>query len=196
MIKERSFYFTRHGQSVHNEQGICAGGKYDSPLTRKGIAEAYALKGSLTTFSIDHVISSPMIRAKMTAEIATGRSPIVDENLREIDIGIFEGKRAVEAGLIEYIKNLSGDRLIPGGESKNAYIAKVAASVNRWLHAYEGTILFVAHGFTYVALLSSLGRSIQEKDLELGNAVLVHFHHNGHYWEVKSQVLSKIESLS
>ena len=185
MLREKSFYFARHGQSLHNEQGICAGGQSDSPLTEKGIAEAYALKESLTNLSIDHVISSPMIRARMTAEIATGRIPIIDEDLREIDIGVFEGKRVDEVGIIEYVKNLDGDHLIPGGESKNGYIDKVSASVNRLLHAYEGTILFVAHGFTYAALLSSLGRSLEQKDLELRNAVLVHFHYNGQCWEVR-----------
>jgi len=110
--------------------------------------------------------------------------------LREIDIGIFEGKRVDEVGIIEYVRNLDGDHLIPGGESKNGYIAKVTASVNRLLQAYAGTILFVAHGFTYAALLSSLGRSLEEKDLELRNAVLVHFHHNGQGWEVKFNSMS------
>ena len=182
MLKERSFYFARHGESEHNERGICAGGRSDSPLTAKGRAQAHSLKDKLAAIGIDHVISSPMIRAKKTAEIAGGHPPLIDEGLREIDLGIFEGKQA--AGIAEYIIDLPYDTPVPGGESKLAFTTRIAHSFNRWLSTYEGNLLFVAHGFVYGTLLTILGMPLRSSDLKLRNSALVHFHHNGTCWEV------------
>ena len=97
MLTEKSFYFARHGESEHNARGICAGGKSDSPLSAKGIVQAHCLKNKLFALGIDYVISSPMIRAKMTAEIAGGRPLLIDENLREIDLGECAVQRRVDA---------------------------------------------------------------------------------------------------
>ncbi len=182
MLRERSFYFARHGETEHNEQGICAGGKIDSVLTEKGVAQAYSLKDKLLTIKIDYVISSPMIRARRTAEIAGGCSPLIDEDLREIDLGVFEGKPII--GLSEYIISLSDDTPIPGGESKKVYTHKILSAFNRWLNTHEGTFLFVAHGFVYATLLSIIKKSFNQSDLKLRNAALVHFYHNGIEWEI------------
>ena len=69
-LKKKSFYFVRHGESEHNQRGLVAGGKTDSPLTEKGIAQALDLKDKILAVGIEHLISSPMVRAKKTAEIA------------------------------------------------------------------------------------------------------------------------------
>lgn len=182
MLIEKSFYFARHGESEHNERGICAGGKTDSPLTAKGIAQAHSLKDKLIPLGIDHVISSPMIRAKRTAEIAGGRPPLIDENLREIDLGVFEDKPV--NGIVEYMIDLPYHLPVPGGESKFAFTTKITDSFNRWLSTYEGNLLFVAHGFVYGTLLTILGMPLRSSDLELKNSALVHFHHNGICWKV------------
>ena len=47
MLEKKSFYFVRHGQSEHNQRGLVAGGKTDSPLTEKGIAQALDLKDKI-----------------------------------------------------------------------------------------------------------------------------------------------------
>lgn len=66
-----TLYFLRHGQSLANIQGNFAGQRDNSPLTELGIQQAkdagkmWNEKG----ISLDKIISSPLIRARKTAEI-------------------------------------------------------------------------------------------------------------------------------
>jgi broad specificity phosphatase PhoE len=81
---------TRHGNAAPNE--VILGGLLDPPLTEAGRAEARALAGRLEGIRIDRVIASPMARALETARIvAAGRTVEVDERLRELRYGRWEG---------------------------------------------------------------------------------------------------------
>jgi probable phosphoglycerate mutase len=86
---------TRHGQAAAGD--VMLGGQLDMPLTREGLEEAEALARRLTGVRIDRIIASPMLRALETAQtIATGRPVEVDERLRELDYGRWEGLTAAE----------------------------------------------------------------------------------------------------
>lgn len=187
MLEKKSFYFVRHGESEHNQRGLVAGGKTDSPLTEKGIAQALGLKDKILAVGIEHVISSPMIRAKKTAEIAWSGIPDIDDNLREFELGIFEGKE--DKGVTEYVIDLPYDVPVPDGESKKEFTQRITSSVNKWLTIYEGTLLFVAHGFIWGMLLHMMGLPICNPDgtpiSDLENCALVHFYHNSREWGVK-----------
>jgi broad specificity phosphatase PhoE len=81
---------TRHGNAAPDD--VILGGRLDLPLTGKGRAEAQALAGRLTGIRIDRVIASPMLRALETARIVAGGRPVeVDERLRELEYGRWEG---------------------------------------------------------------------------------------------------------
>jgi broad specificity phosphatase PhoE len=81
---------TRHGQAVEGD--VMLGGQLDVPLRPSGREEAEALAARLAGVRIDRIVSSPMIRALQTAQIvATGRPVEVDERLRELDYGRWEG---------------------------------------------------------------------------------------------------------
>jgi broad specificity phosphatase PhoE len=182
MLREKSFYFARHGESEHNARGICAGGRTDSPLTTKGELEAYALRDKVLQVGIERTICSPLLRAKRTAEIAGVPSIFVEEDLKEIDIGIFEDQK--EPKIIDYVMDLPWEMCIAGGESKAAFTHKIGEAVNKWLSREEGKLLFVAHGFVYVALLTLTGKEVTREDLKIKNATLIHFHHDGASWQV------------
>jgi broad specificity phosphatase PhoE len=82
---------TRHGTTTVGD-GIMLGGQLDVPLSDQGRREAEALAGRLTGVRIDRIISSPMARALETAQvIARGRPVEVDDRLRELDYGRWEG---------------------------------------------------------------------------------------------------------
>jgi broad specificity phosphatase PhoE len=90
-----SLILTRHGQATADD--LMLGGQLDLPLTADGRAEAEALARRLAAVRIDRIISSPMLRALETAQaIATGRPVEVDERLRELDYGRWEGLTAAE----------------------------------------------------------------------------------------------------
>jgi broad specificity phosphatase PhoE len=81
---------TRHGQAAAGD--VMLGGQLDVPLLPRGREEAEALARRLSGVRIDRIVSSPMLRALETAQtIATGRPVEVDERLRELDYGRWEG---------------------------------------------------------------------------------------------------------
>ena len=81
---------TRHGHSLAGD--VVLGGQIDVSLSPRGCAEADALRRRLAGIHIDRIISSPLLRALETAQaVATGRPVQVDDRLRELDYGRWEG---------------------------------------------------------------------------------------------------------
>ena len=112
---------TRHGEAAPAD--VILGGRVDPPLTPAGRAEVEALARRLAGVRVDRIISSPMVRALETAQIiATTLSVEVDERLRELDYGRWEGltHREVEERDPELKARWEHDPAAthaPGGES-------------------------------------------------------------------------------
>ena len=72
----------RHGETVWNVQGRVQGSD-DSALTEEGVRQAVATGRRLAGMRIDAVYSSPILRAKRTAELILQEAkcdlPICDE---------------------------------------------------------------------------------------------------------------------
>jgi broad specificity phosphatase PhoE len=88
-----NFFLTRHGETQWNKIGKFQG-QLDSPLTKKGVQQAYAIAEQLRNNSIQLIVSSTLPRAKRTAEIC---QPIIDctltlnPSLIERNFGIWQG---------------------------------------------------------------------------------------------------------
>ena len=82
----------RHGQTEMNAQSLYFG-KLNPPLNDLGISQAYQAREKLLNIDYDNIYSSPLERAKQTAEICNylDKDIIYDSNLEEINFGIFEG---------------------------------------------------------------------------------------------------------
>jgi broad specificity phosphatase PhoE len=94
----------RHGNTFDaGDKVVWVGARTDLPLTAKGKAQAEALAAGLIPIrsKIKRVIAGPLQRTRQTADIAAtglgleGRIE-VDERLREIDYGLWEGKSSDE----------------------------------------------------------------------------------------------------
>jgi len=83
-------YLARHGETEWSKAGRHTGNT-DLPLTTDGEAKAAALRPRLASIHFDIVYSSPMQRARRTAELAGFSSPEVTDLLREVDYGDYEG---------------------------------------------------------------------------------------------------------
>jgi len=87
-----SFWFMRHGQSGGNVKGVPQG-RADYPLTDLGRLQAREAGRWLRGQGIDLVLSSPLSRARETAEIvaetAGAGEAVTVEELTEIDTGVF-----------------------------------------------------------------------------------------------------------
>ncbi len=88
-----NLYVVRHGQTDWNVEKKMQGSA-DIPLNEKGIEQAYETKNNLKGKKIDIIISSPLIRARQTADIINEdlNLPIIyDKYLKERNYGEFEG---------------------------------------------------------------------------------------------------------
>ena len=84
--------FLRHAQAENNTERILAGRTEGVPLTKIGIEQAEQIAKYLAPIDISAIYSSPIERAKHTAEITAKNCSldvVLDERLTEIDMGKF-----------------------------------------------------------------------------------------------------------
>ena len=87
--------FLRHAQAENNTKRILAGRTEGVPLTKTGIEQAERIAKYLAPIDISAIYSSPIERAKHTAEIVANAfdqdtvGVELDERLTEIDMGKF-----------------------------------------------------------------------------------------------------------
>ena len=84
--------FLRHAQAENNTKRILAGRTEGVPLTKTGIEQAERIAKYLAPIDISAIYSSPIERAKHTAEIVAKNCSldvVLDERLTEIDMGKF-----------------------------------------------------------------------------------------------------------
>ena len=154
--------FVRHGESTANLSRTFANRGEGWPLTVAGRAQAHALAARLTSEGVTRLLSSPLERARQTAEILAElfRLPVeVREELREFDVGRWEGTSADE-GWAEYESVTAGwlrgesDLAVGGGESLAATIARFAPLAHELRKpGRDKTILCIGHGGLYRAVL-------------------------------------------
>jgi probable phosphoglycerate mutase len=89
----------RHGETQWNVEGRHQGQSFDIPLSAAGRVQACALGRRVEGLDIARAISSPLLRARQTAELVLGeRAPMLrcDDDLREMNHGEWEGLLATE----------------------------------------------------------------------------------------------------
>jgi len=117
--------FLRHGESVGNAEGYYQGQK-DFQLTRRGRNQVKRLvsRWQVDGNHIDQIITSPLVRAKDTAEIiskALGCPIEVDPDWSERDMGLLSG-----------IKWQSADEVIPKPEFFTPYENMAETGEGNW----------------------------------------------------------------
>jgi probable phosphoglycerate mutase len=144
----------RHGETEHTVGKLFSGsGGADPPLTSTGLAQAAAAAAALTDRGITTVVSSPMLRARETADIvasALGLPVREVDDLRECAFGAWEGRSFAEVreGWPDELAEWLGSTSVspPGGESFDAVGRRVRRVRDQLLARYpEGTVLAVSH---------------------------------------------------
>lgn len=136
-------YLVRHGETAWTLTGQHTG-RTDLPLTAQGEVQARALSASLGELRIDRILSSPLQRARHTAELAMPHAHIEeDDELMEWDYGAYEGRSTAD---IEVER--PGWRLLrdgsPGGETRDAVGARADRVIGH-LRADGGNVLLFGH---------------------------------------------------
>ncbi len=163
-----NLYFVRHGESTANVLGLFSNEVHAHPLTEKGIEQARALAHSLSGLSFDGIYSSPILRARQTAEILAEALQVplqIADALREWDVGIYEGS-ADPAGWEAHARvqdlwfnQQQFDGRMPGGESFYEIRARFFPFVEGLLLDGRGSdrrLILVGHGGLYTAMLPAL----------------------------------------
>lgn len=147
----------RHGRSVADDEQRIEGAGYDSPLTDKGVEQARKLAARLQRegYELNMLLSSPLARAKRTAQIiaeALGIDPTCDERLAELHLGRLSGRPKgvdpyVEAARLAHVR-------FPEGES---YLDQIYRVTSFWMELQDrhpqDRICVVAHGGTLNILI-------------------------------------------
>jgi broad specificity phosphatase PhoE len=143
----------RHGITDWNREGRFQG-HLDPPLSDEGREEAQLLAGRLSTDGEQpvRVVSSPLLRARQTAEILAGARRItIDRRLLEIGQGAWEGRTHAELARDEAERYARwrasrGADPPPGGEPIDAAAGRVAAGIDEALGRDGWPLCVVAHG--------------------------------------------------
>lgn len=137
-------YLVRHGETAWSISGQHTG-RTDIALTERGEHAARELRGRLQDLRFAQVLTSPLQRARQTAELAGfGVSAVADPDLMEWDYGDYEGMRTVD------IKDeRPGWRLFedgcPGGETLMEVATRTDRVITR-IRALKDDVLVFAHG--------------------------------------------------
>jgi broad specificity phosphatase PhoE len=161
------FFLVRHGEVALNRELRYVGAQ-DEALTEIGREQARQLSEALRPFRLDAVYSSPLQRARVTAEqIAAphGLPVITDDGLRESAFGAWEGMSRAEVAIRypdlllawEQDPHLSP----PDGESLVDLQQRVEACAERLVAIHpHSTLVLVSHAGPIKALLcATLGAS-------------------------------------
>jgi len=181
----RSFICLRHGATDWNRQGLFQG-RTDNPLNDDGIAQAHAAAEKLRAVELEHVVSSPLLRAVQTAEIIaniTSKTVTLDQGLIELDFGSFEGK-AVRELMIQHGKNNAQglvDMLPADSEPWADVAARAMRSISQWLDRHAGNeILFVCHD----AVMQSMAQTLTGNFFKNGHGRPFRFMRTEDAWTV------------
>ena len=187
-----SLYLLRHGETPLSVERRFSG-LGDPELTPNGLAQAEAAAAKLAgkPYGIQVIVSSPLKRARATAEIIAARAGlevVVEEGLRETDFGDWEGHTFTEIQrrwpdeLAAWLADPSAAP--PGGESFGVAARRVQAIGDLLVERYEGkTVLAVSHVtpikmLLRFALLAPLG-ALYRMHLDLSALSLIEYYADG-----------------
>ncbi len=166
MTEKTRIYLIRLGE-VEGAATPRYNGHADVPLSARGIAQFHLLKERLAETRISACYTSDLSRCATGAEIIGARlgvTPVRDRNLRELDIGIWEGKSWAELQA-EYPREWQArladivNYRAPRGESLADLQARVMPVIGAITQRHRGEeVLVVAHGgANRVILLTAIG---------------------------------------
>jgi 2,3-bisphosphoglycerate-dependent phosphoglycerate mutase len=156
----------RHGASadaVEGETFELVEGQGDPPLSEVGRHQAEQVALRLASLPFDAVYVSTLCRTAQTAAplvARTGHVPVVDADLREVFLGVWEGgllrqKAADDDPTLRNVMREERWDLVPGAESREVFGGRLRRAVERIVGAHPGGLVVVfSHGAAIGELLA------------------------------------------
>jgi broad specificity phosphatase PhoE len=157
-------FFARHGESRANVLYEISNRGLKHPLTPTGREQVVSLAQSLQNRKINHIYTSPILRAIETAVIVAHRLGVeyeVNEALREYDMGYLEGRSDEGAwhmwrDLFDAWLSGRAEQRIKGGESLNEVRDRFVPFINDLIRQFQHTeanVLCIGHGGLFWMML-------------------------------------------
>jgi len=142
----------RHGETDWNNSGKLQG-REDVPLNAVGIEQINEIAKYLKNFNWSIIITSPLSRAKISAEIIS--KEIGDINIHE-EIDFIERDWGKASGMTPDERKLAfPDGIWTGAESQEKLQNRTTNALMKYIEEYDGgNILIVSHGAAINAILS------------------------------------------
>ncbi|MFM1778920.1 MAG: hypothetical protein RIS51_65 [Actinomycetota bacterium] len=175
----------RHGQTDWNID-LRLQGTADIPMNQAGIEQISRAAEVLSDRPWDLILTSPLGRARHSAEIVANRLGIqsvqIDQGLIERAFGIGEGMTYEQ-----WQAHYSGLDQIPGAESMDSVMQRAVELLDQTLQKYPGLkVLAVSHGAFIRAVVNHVSQGLYPpKGERLANASLHLFEHSGS-WKLHS----------
>ncbi|MFN8597004.1 MAG: histidine phosphatase family protein [Anaerolineae bacterium] len=172
----------RHGRSEWNSAGRIQG-QLDSPLDEVGLQQVEYIADRLSSQPIAAIYSSPLERARVTAEAIAARLnlPVAcDDRLMEYQFGVISGLTWDEVVVQhpEFARRWADDAWavpIEGSEGRETFALRVKAAIDEIIARHpDQQVVVVAHGGTFgVYLVKMLGLNLNRRHpFHFGNTSL------------------------
>jgi len=195
-MSQSDLYLIRHGQTDWNAKQRIQG-TTETSLNEIGREQARKLGRDFSDLCVGAIYTSPLKRAKETAEIIGsfhGCAIFEDPMLHEGKFGELEGITVPEfhkkyAKEIKRRHGLSSQERIhhkytPGGESIQEIASRVVPSLHRIARGHIGeNVIVVTHGFVMRSLLMVIGE-FDEREILVSNAGMLHLKGDGIFLQV------------
>src|SRR5690349_14670803 len=184
---DRAFtlYFVRHGITEPNFRGFRCGGDLDLPMMDIGCDQAYLLAKQIDKMNlhVGVIIAGSLLRTRQTASIiggVLGDVPIVVEPLlNERRLGEWNNRPIAETEDL-----LAAKATPPGGESEEAFQARIADALERVRPYLDRRPLIVSSKGVGRILNALLGGNDR---MQVGNGEIVEFRSEEHTSELQSR---------
>ncbi|MDD4188139.1 MAG: histidine phosphatase family protein [Bacilli bacterium] len=165
-------YLVRDCETDYNAKKIIIS-TTDLPLNKNGVKQASFLRKQLINEKFDFIISSPLLRAKQTAEIINenlGLEIQFDNRIRERDYGEFEGINIDNFDFVSFWEY--NNKKIGKTETSENFINRVFSFLNELKNKYEDkNILIVAHGSINIAISAYFAKEIPTNLLDVASII-------------------------
>ncbi len=147
-------YLVRHAQTGGNKTRTFQG-RTDADITEEGEKQLVQLTKRFKDIEFDRVYSSPLLRARKTAQAVNlhhGRELVIDEGIIEIDVGEMEGIPFAELykqypDEVQHFMTTPHLFTTPGGESMMQVYERMATALGRIVGQNKGgRVVVVSHG--------------------------------------------------
>ncbi len=163
-------FILRHGETIENSKGIVQG-HLPGKLSEKGILQAQKAGERLKKHNFTGIFSSDLYRAKETTKqiiVYHKNTPVIyTKNLREIDMGINQGKTKKE---LKWKSVLTRKYITPKkGESTKKLYDRCLKYLKYLIFNFENNILIITHSGTIKAFIAILKGIPEDKIFSVEN---------------------------